>query len=582
MSDAPIRTAHEGGDWGDVSTLQLAGVKELFVDLGKALRAYQLYHENNPVYQRFVSALRDTFRKVWETEDKLTVTVEESRLLLHGADVYVNESRTDSLAFLLYKDGIREVTFIPGIEEEELERLLGILYRVRHVGPEGDDLLTILWEESLQNFRYYYIDFLAEGVEVPEAGQGAEAYQFAAAREGELAEEEAEEGEEGAEGEASEAVATVDRESFNPTLYALDPKEMEQLEREIDLETNRDLRGDVLSALFDRLEEPDNPERQSGILAIFRTVLPNFLGRGALDAAARVLEELRTMEARADVFDEERRAEVGMLLDELSATETVEELVRALEDGSVTPDPGQLGDYLSHLRSGALGPLLRASETVVVKELQPVLRKAVEGIARRNRGVLVELLRSDDGLTAAGAARLAGGLQVTEAGPMLQDLLRHADPAVRLAGVEAAIALRASMVAGALQDVLTDPDRDVRIAAARALGKLRYRPAARRFRSVLASKEVRAADITEKIAFFEGYGELGDPDAIPLLDRLLNGKGLLGRREPAELRAAAALALGKMGTPEARAVLLKAATEEEPVVRSAVNRALREEDETRR
>jgi hypothetical protein len=41
----------------------------------------------------------------------------------------------------------------------------------------------------------------------------------------------------------------------------------------------------VLSALFDRLEEPEYPERQSEIVVIFRKLIPNFLSRGAVPAA---------------------------------------------------------------------------------------------------------------------------------------------------------------------------------------------------------------------------------------------------------------------------------------------------------
>ena len=475
---------------------------------------------------------------------------------------------------------MREITFLPDVEKDELEPFLEALHRVRHGGLKGDDLLTILWELDLKNFKYHYVDFLAEGVQIPETGEGAEPEQLQAAREGELqAEQEAEE--EGQEaGEAGENAASIDPKSFNPTLYSLDPKEMDQLQREIALEMDRDLRSDVLSALFDRLEEPANPARQTEILEIFRTLLPSFLSRGAMAAAARVLEQIRGGEAEAGVFDEARTAEAAALLDELSSAETVGELIRVLKDGSVNPTPQDLGSFLSHLRAGALGPLLGGSETVTVKELQPVLRNAIQGIASKNRQTLVELLGSGDPTVTAGAARLAGRLQVTEAASGLQDLLRHPDASVRLAGIEAAVALRASVVAGTLQDVLTDPDREVRIAAARALGKLRYRPAAKRFRNVVMSKEVRAADVTEKVAFFEGYGEVGDPEAVPLLDKLLNGKGLLGRREPPELRAAAALGLGRVGTAEARASLGKASAEEDPVVRSAVNRALRIEDQT--
>ena len=40
-------------------------VKAVFVVLGKALRAHQLYDENNPVYQRFVSQLAESLAGLW-------------------------------------------------------------------------------------------------------------------------------------------------------------------------------------------------------------------------------------------------------------------------------------------------------------------------------------------------------------------------------------------------------------------------------------------------------------------------------------------------------------------------------------
>ena len=62
---------------------------------------------------------------------------------------------------------------------------------------------------------------------------------------------------------------------------------------------------------------------------------------------------------------------------------------------------------------------------------------------------------------------------------------------------------------------------------------------------------------------------------IALLDGMLNGKSMFGRREDAELRACAAVALGRIGSAEARASLQRAATEKDVVVRNAVGRALR-------
>jgi hypothetical protein len=565
--------------WSDLSDAPVARVRELFVVLGKAFRAYQLYDENNPVRQRFVESLRQAFEGMWTEVDRLTLTVDEDRIFLVGQEVYKAESRSDSLAFLFFKDGVREITFLPGIQDDELVRFLGVLQRARKLVPEGDDLLTVLWEEDLQHFQYQYVDFLAEGVELPQPGDGATTQQLQGVLGGELGEQEEEEAPDASAQQAADQApaATVSREDFNPTLYSLDPREMETLKTELHKELHRDTRGDVLSALFDRLEEPARPDRQSEILGVLGTLLPNFLSRGALKAATRVLEELRKLEAMPGIFDEERLAQSRELLDRVSAPEAISELIQALYDGSIRSTPQQLAVFLRFMRAGALSPLLRAAETVEHKELRAVLRSAVHGIAERNRGAVVRLLDEPDPIIASGAARLAGDIQIAEAGPSLAGLLAHADPSVRLAAVEAAVSLKASTAAGALQHTLHDPERDVRIAAARALGTLRYGPAGERIAEILDSREIRAADISEKVAFFEAYGMVAGDAAVRTLDKLLNGKGFLGKREPSEIRAAAALGLGKVGTAAARTALNKSVDEEDPVVRTAVNRALRSE-----
>ncbi len=170
-------------------------------------------------------------------------------------------------------------------------------------------------------------------------------------------------------------------------------------------------------------------------------------------------------------------------------------------------------------------------------------------------------------------------MKIAEAGPALARLLVHDDSAVRLAAVEAAVALKASSVANALEDRLEDPEREVRIAAARAFEELRYPPVAKKLSAIIRGKSIRDADISEKVAVFEAYGTTAGDDGVSLLDGLLNRKGgLLGKKESTEMRAAAALGLGRIASPEARAALEKSAQDEDPVVRSNVNRALRDEE----
>jgi HEAT repeat protein len=62
---------------------------------------------------------------------------------------------------------------------------------------------------------------------------------------------------------------------------------------------------------------------------------------------------------------------------------------------------------------------------------------------------------------------------------------------------------------------------------------------------------------------------------VSVLDGILNGKGIFGKREEPEMRACAAMALGRVGTESALGSLRRATNDKEILVRNAVNRALR-------
>lgn len=565
-------------DWADPSELPLEEVRDVFLNLSKALRAYQLYDPNNPVYKRFVSSLRESIVRLWPTVERLQFLVEEDRFTWMGEEVYRNDNRSDSLAFMFYRDGIRDLTLEPGVEGPEIEGLLDALHRARNARG-GEDLVTLLWDLDLKAFTYSAVEAGegGEGMELSGLGEPA-ALNVGGVLQSELPSGEREEPAEGEEGGSADSSApprpaTVSTEDFNPTLYALDEHERRYLLDELRVEMDRDLRRDVLNALFDRLEEPDRPDRQREILEILRNLVPSLLSRGALAPTATVVEEINAARIREGLLDDECQALAEQLLEDLSAPEAVRELISALEDGTVAPDAAELGALLRCLRAGSLNSLLKGAEESRDDAVKSLLREAIQEIAQGNPGVVVGLLESDDIAVASGAVRLVGRMKLGEAGPSLVRLLEQGSRQVRKVIVETAMEVPSSVLATALTKLLRDEDRELRVAAARVLGDMSFAPAAADFRGVLEDKEFREADVTEKVAFFEAYGMLAGQDAVAFLEGILNGKGFLGRKEPAELRAGAALALGKIGGDRAGRALDKAAKDDDPVVRTAVRRA---------
>ena len=582
LSDNPLEisdvTSDASEDWAEGDDLPVVEVRGLFVVLAKALRAFQLYDDNNPVRKRFVTSLRDAFEQLWQEVEGLNLSVEEHRIVLVGEQVYENSSRSDSLAFLLYKDGIRDITFLPGVEGQELDQILSVLQRAKLLkSAEGDDLLTMLWEQDLEFFTCRSVDQITEGAELPTAQAEEERAGLAQVLEGE-AEAEAEKAKDDAGGEEAKAgeggPPPKVGQDFSPTLYALDPDEKEQLRQALAAEMSRHVRHDVLAALFDRLEEPENPGRKSEILRILRELMPSLLSRGAVESAADVLEELAAARARPGVLDEVRQGECDRLLDDLSSVETVEELVRGLQDGTIDVPVDVLGRLLKFLRPSALPALLQAAEQEEMPGLKDTLRGAVRGIAEENREAVLTLLEHMNPALTSGAVRLVGEMGITEAAPKLAGLIVHPEMAVRLSLIGAAQLLREASTTEMLVGALSDEESDVRVAAVEALATLGYEGAVPVLKELVTGKEIRQADLTEKIAFFESYGALGGAGAVDVLSDILNKKGFLGRREPSEIRASAARALGKAGLPNAQAALQAAQKDEDAVVRTAVRHAL--------
>lgn len=565
MSEAATPAPDEGAAGAAAAVVEVVGT------LVKALRAYQMYEGSSPVYHRFLDELRAAFQQVWTWDTTLRLSVEESGLVWEGRPVGGGDGK-DSLAFRFYRDGVRYLIFRPGFEEE-VDRLLDVIARARRLGPDDeDDLVTLLWQEEFDSFQYGYVDLLADDYE-PTRPDTAVGESFELIPPEKIA---AELGPMGTDAPPAAAPSAFGAKDFKETLYFLDPDETEAIRAEIEHEWTRDLRAPVISALFDRLEDPV-PSRQLEILDIIHQLLPAFLGRGELGAAASVLRELTSLLEQDGVLDADGRRAARRIFDELSEPSTLVQLLRALEDGGIDPRSDELSLFLAHLRPTALPPLLETMETTQSSPVRDRLRPAVDRLAGQYPESVIELLGSGDSRVAAGAARTAGRLRLAAAVPRLRGLLRHGDAGVRLAAVEALVLLRTAPSLEALQHALDDDAREVRIAAARGLGTLRYQPARARLDDLLKSKAVREADITEKLAFFEAYAAVAGVDAVPLLDRLLNGKGVLGRRQPPELRACAATALGRIESPAARAALQQAAQDADIIVRSAVQRALRRE-----
>jgi HEAT repeats len=456
-------------------------VNDFINSLDKALRARRLYAANNPAYISFLNTLKTACAKLWEGAFSLSIVVDEAAFRWEDRTFTAGEGR-ENLAFQFYKDGIRLLTFMPGFEDE-LERFLDVLARARTIDQSSaDDLVTLLWEQEFAALQYSYVDALAEGLVIPDTGPVS----FGAFDLTLIAEDTAApvstdpQSKPEAISEGAPPVATqMLREDFEETLYFLEPTELNYLRAEADKEMLRDIKGDVLNALFDRLEDPV-PKRQTEILRILRQLLPAYLSSGDLVMASRILIELNGVLNSGETLGETQKRDSQEIFAELSEPAVLNQLLKSLEDGAIDPGGEELRIFLRYLRPAALAPLIRATETTRLQDLQDRLRVAIEGLGREHPEILSELVKNTDDVVVIGAARLAGRIALTAAVAPIASLLTHPSAQARRAAAEALVQIKTGAALDALQNALEDSEREVRIAAARGLGSLRYQPARQR------------------------------------------------------------------------------------------------------
>jgi HEAT repeat protein len=533
--------------------------------LSKGLRATQLYLPNNPVYQRAVDNIRSAFRQIWEGTDNLVFDVGETDVRWENAVVYSQEQRNESIAWTLYKDGVRSVTLKPGVEDTEIVQLLGVLQQAKALAADApDDLLTLLWAQDFQFISYTFRELASENAVPIEAGETVPSTAPTEVRR--HVEEEAPPKREG----------LVSIEDFDTTLYFLDEKEVEYLKRDVEREYSQDLRRNVLSMLFDLLELQTYSTVRAELISIAENFIPYLLGAADFRSVAMILRETRVILQRARELIPEHRQILEGLPARLSQPSALSQLIQSLDEATVHPTEEELSELFQELRAEALPTLMTWIPKLNNERVRQLVQGAAARLAQAHPAEVLKALASDDSAAQLEMVRLAGRLKLAGAPDGMEPLLESGDRTLKLAVVEALTAIASPSAMRLLERAIDDADRDVRIAAVRFVGSRGHRNAASRVQAIVTGSKLKAADLTEKMAFFEAFGALVGAKGIPALDKMLSAKGLLGRKEDPETRACAAMALGRIRTPDARAVLERASQDKEPLVRNAVSRALRE------
>jgi hypothetical protein len=489
----------------------------LVTAISKAARAFTLYDPSNALVRDFIAEYRARAEAA-TAGGEVRLDLRPFEIALGEEVVYREEDRERSLAFKLFRDGVRRLTFAPGVTLDELRRFLQILaVRFTGVRQAEDDVVTLLRKAEFTRIGFSAVEGYAPEDEEPDPG---------IRRRG---------------GEAPPGFDTPFPKLPPPGPIAYRP-----------------LPADALAAL--RAEEAPEGLAANGLRLAAELVA--WAERGALPApeVGQYCAELRDflvldrqLALLATLADMAGRMPAGALRDEI---------LRGLAD------PRLLDAVLAVLpaEGGPLPP--EAARLVPFVPAAAVLERIAVEESPARRAVLVQLaaarLPADAEVVAAGLPRLpldaARSLLrvLVERAPERADetalsLTSHPDVGLRLEALRALSASAGRVPAARLLELLSAPEAPVRIAAADALTRHGDTAAARQVADALTSRKSYGKD--EAVALGRALGALHPGAALRLFDQWLTPKrkllGALRLGEQEELlRWAAVAGLGAIAGAE--------------------------------
>jgi HEAT repeat protein len=557
---------------------ELLIARDLISAFIKAIKAFRFYPPDNPTLKGFREQLLKKFQFFMNKYQSFVIQIGEYDLSFKGKILYENRDVKTSLAFLLYRDGLREIRFVKGLEEWEVQGIIDILKQGESINQLEDDIVTLMWEKDFVHISFLATDeFLEETpVIIPETvDQFRKNLVFkplAHQVEVGLPEEGSEEGI-----DLDEILSKVTEQPLSlitdRSVYFLTPDEVEGLRKDVEAEVDPTFVFNIMDILFEILALEKEHEPYQDAVNILIKVLDAFLTLGeftkASDLLKRVYIILKTYELQDWQIENIRR-----IITEAGEEVRIERIGKVLEREEGVR-LGEINDYLLLLQKNSIKPLIKLLGELKNSKTRRAFCDALSEIGKNAIELFTPFIDDRRWYLVRNITYILGRIGKEQSLPYIQKVFNHEEIRVRREAVQALGLIGGSKAIGLLVRALTDNDVRIRCMAAINLGKGGKKTGLIPLLEVVQSKDFYKREPAEIKAFFNAIGMVGSNEAIPVLQQLLERKSWFGRGKTDEIRIGAANALAMIGTSEAKAVLEEGKNSKEESIRDACVQALK-------
>jgi hypothetical protein len=573
---------------------QVRQVAQILKSLAKLIGGKKIYADNNPRLAGFRQEFHDKLRAYFEDETELVLSIEQTAIKCSDEIVYQNDKMEDSLSFLLYRDGVGEVTFDKGIDPAEIDRFVDVLTQEFHNREEDEDIVTKFWKADFHSITYRVLeDYLSS-----EFGDGADVRKMWDTRESGLDFIDHEEHLPSLEDKgrvivkATDPIDTIDAYFaglVKRTSPSQDPAALEEtfqniLEATLKVNENELMMGgeelhveagsDPLVAFMESILSftllSQNPSAVRDVLNVCNRLIEFVVEEGWIKAVMGMYSLIGDFLNEPNLPDNIRSAG-REYMDDLSSDALLLKLAANVEHWN--KKSVETLEFFSMVGQKSLPQLCGLLRRIKGQKVHQAVCDAIVSISGHDVAGTLDFLDIDSPDIACDMVYLIRKAGLTAITPRVRELIHYPDVRVKTevirylkeSGSESALPL--------LLKALDDPDKTIRIKCLEALENTGDADVRRKLGELAFGKDLADRDMDEQEAIFKVLGTIGNDETVALIQNMLGKRRLLQFGKSRENKFLAIRALENICTSKSLEVLEELAGDSNNLVQSRAGRA---------
>ena len=530
---------------------KVKSTKSLIQTFLQTLKAFRLYEANHPILSKFLERLRKDFDQYFGEFDSFSLQVGEHRLYYRGNIVYENEDVKESLAFVFFKDGIREIQFSKGLEFKEMIDFLNVVRKGDLLNRMEDDLVTLLWEKDFSHITFTAVDEFLEGgaTLVPATEEDLiKGSEYKGSLEDGLQEKVGQ-----AEPPSLPVREGLDR-AINPApgqslvqACQLTPEERETIDREARQEEQPDYIFTLINNLIEiLLHLGEDVDAYENMISYFDRVIEYLLEQKEIGKAVALLSSLN--ETMDSIMMKDRQIfAIQRILQNSSGPHSVGLLGKAMKgNGEAHSESDSILEYLRLLTMQAVEPLCLLLGEVESGKWRKTICDRLIALCREGIQPLSKFLSDDNPMLVCHILYILGNIGDPSTVNYLGDLVTHKDLKVREETLQI-LNKFGENGKNLMQQFLLDSASAIRSKAALLLARNAKGESVKPLTEIILSEDFFKRDYKEKASFFRALGETGSKEVIPILEGISKKRRLFQREKWNEMRQCAVNTLKMLG-----------------------------------